>query len=205
MAAFVEHLKRENELVESGLELLEAYREDLKRGEAVAAADLRMAAYALQQILVDCHLSKETSLLYPALQEELDNREWVPATALGLGHEAEDHEAVKIFLLRFRLWIESHELSSSGETSANSGAALTLALALATQLSRFIDHVRHHIDRENHCLLNLADELLDSRRQTELLAQAKEFECDHGLEKLERPRMILHRLMVAKGLVSQGC
>jgi len=199
MAVFVEHLKRENELIESGLGLLEAYREDLKRGEAVVAADLRMAAYALQQILVDCHLSKETSLLYPALREELENREWVPPTALGLNHGIEDHEVVKIFLLQLRLWIESHELSSSDETSVNTGTAL--ALALATQLDRFIDHVRHYIARENHCLLGLADEILDSRQQTELLAQAKEFERGHGLEKLERPRMILHRLMVAKGLV----
>ncbi len=190
MPVFTNHLKKESELIRLGVELLDAYCEDLRQEKPVSTADMRMAVYAMQIAFETLHLAKEESILYPALT---NSEKWfsLPSeTQHTLVTNLRAHEKGRRILLELRLSIEEYEHNP------------TRASLVGWRLGDFVDHLSCYLENEEKQIFTIADQILDSSAQKSLFHRALQFEQAHGFERTRSPFLILSHLRKAKGMTA---
>lgn len=185
MSAFTNYLRKESELILSGIELLKAYYADLKTEKHPSSADLRMAAYATRIAFETSHVTKEELLLYPAIE---DTNLLSSAHKDFLKQSISNHEKGRVAFLSLRLAIDEYEKDPSQKT------------ILSWRLGDLIDHITCHLTLEDENLFAIADSELDSTTQTMLLRRAQELDHAHGMEHLRASKKIFNQLRKARGM-----
>ena len=148
-----EILKNEHRVIEQVLDCLEAI---VKGCAATGKLDRQAAKDAVDffRTFADgCHHAKEETHLFPAMEARGFARESGPVAVM-----LSEHEQGRAHL---RAMDGAIEAASAGDPEA---------------LGRFVDHakaytalLRHHIEKEDHCLFPMADEALSGADQRALL------------------------------------
>jgi hemerythrin-like domain-containing protein len=185
MTPFTNYLRKECELIMSGVELLKVYATDLEAGIMANVEDLRMAVYAMQIAFETSHVSKEESLLYPAVT---DTNELTSESEKFLKRNIFEHEKGRHSLLSLRLAIDDY-----GRDPSEPGRLLW-------HLNDLINHVSSHLELEDERLFSIADRTLDRPTQKSLLFEAQKLECAPGMDHLRASKQIFNQLRKAKGM-----
>jgi hemerythrin-like domain-containing protein len=158
-----EILKSEHRVIEQVLECLEkigAEARSLGRLDAEAARD---AIDFFRNFADRCHHGKEEAHLFPAMEAKGFPREGGPT-----GVMLHEHEQGRAYI---RAMDETVERAAAGHP-----AAVTQFCAHA---QGYVDLLREHISKEDHCLFGLADRALSPTDQDRLLEQFERVESEH--------------------------
>lgn len=183
-------LKSEHRVIEQVLNCLEMIAERAERGyfDRDAAAD---AIDFLRNFADRCHHGKEEMQLFPLLEEKGFDRENGPT-----GVMCDEH-------------IEGRALIS-GMAEGVASTADHAAKLFADHASAYIELLRVHINKEDHCLFTMADRTLTAADQEALMARFDKVEAEdmgHGTHEkyLRIADALAERYGVAKITQSCGC
>ena len=190
MSLFTNHLKKEAELIRLGLGLFEAYSKDLAQGKKIPTEDMRMAVFAMQTAFETSHLAKEESILYPALKNSKEWKTLPPEIQNVLELNMAEHEKSRKCLLELRLGIDIYD-RDSWHTKI-----------VMWCLEDFISHLTEYLEQEENEVLSIADRILNSSDQKNLLQTAQSFELSQGIDQLRGSRLIFNRLRRARGMTA---
>ena len=160
-----EILMQEHRLIEQVLDCLEALTQ---RAEATGTLDVASATQALEffSVFADrCHHAKEEDCLFPLLEEKGFSREQGPTGVM----------------------LDEHE-EGRRHVSGMAAAAKAVAAGNRESLNVFVSHskayielLRLHIQKEDHCLFQMAEKVLRETDRENLLKQFLQVE-QHDLE-----------------------
>lgn len=157
-----ETLKHEHQVILLALTGAEAQAEQLTRNPAQATALLAQMADFFRNFADRCHHAKEENLLFPLMEERGIPREGGP-----LGVMYREHEEGRAHV---RAIFEALPQATGGNT---------VALAeLRQHVFAFVDLLREHIDKEDHCLYAMADQALSAQDQDDLQAAFDRVEAE---------------------------
>src|SRR5690606_27309072 len=150
-----EILMQEHRLIEPVLDCLEALTQ---RAEATGTLDVASATQALEFFSVfagRCHHAKEEDCLFPLLEEQGSSREQGPTGVM----------------------LDEHE-EGRRHVSGMAAAAKAVAAGNRESLNVFVSHskayielLRLHIQKEDHCLFQMAEKVLRATDRENLLKQ----------------------------------
>ncbi len=190
MPLFTNHLRKESDLIQKGLELLQAYRSDLENGKEVLLADLRVAIFAMQKVLEHSHIAKEESILYPAL---LKSEKWSSTSEMAKSniHSVFNlHAVVRDRLLALRIAIDECECEPE------------LKGLVDLRLAEFVDQSVTYLGCEKDLLYEISENILGLTVQKNLFVLSQDFESLYGINHLQGPRFIFNHLRKAKGMTA---
>lgn len=148
-------LRAEHRLIERALEVLDhlsATGRERNRLDLPAARDL---LDFLRTFADSCHHRKEEEILFPALERRVPGF----GPAIVMRHEHVEGRAAVAGM---------HEAVEQNDPSA-----------FALQAAAYSTLLRGHIQKEDHCLWPLADQLLDGAAETEILGAFERVESEH--------------------------
>jgi hemerythrin-like domain-containing protein len=190
MSLFTNHLKKEAELIRLGLGLFEAFSKDFAQGKEIPTEDMRMAVFAMQTAFETSHLAKEESILYPALKNSREWKSQPPEIQNVLELNMAEHQKSRNSLLELRLGIDIYDQNS-------------LHTKIVTWcLEDLISHLTDYLEKEENMILSIADQILNSSEQKNLLQSAQKFELAQGIDQLRGSRLIFNRLRKARGMTA---
>jgi hemerythrin-like domain-containing protein len=180
-----DRLVREHEKILQMLDVLDRLGQLATSGEA----PLDQIEGAIEFVRVyadDCHHGKEEALLFPAMEKAGMPPEGGPVAVMlhehvqGRGHVADMAAALD--------GLKAGD-AGAGDAFANAAAAYTSLL-------------RDHIDKEDHCLFPMAEQLLGQEAKVELEAEFERVDGeDVGPETIGRMEAFLEQ---ARGLLSEA-
>jgi len=180
-----EILKAEHRVIErvlAGLEALAAKATETGQLEADAAAQ---AVDFLRNFADRCHHGKEEAKLFPALERKGFSPEAGPTAVM-----RSEHEQGRAYT---RALAESLDAAGRGDAQA---------LKRFTEAAQgYVDLLRQHIQKEDHCLFAMADSALSADEQKALLEAFEQVEHeDMGAGTHERSLTIADELCRRYGL-----
>lgn len=147
-------LSAEHRLIEQGLACLKVASEQaVERG----ALDLLVADKVLgflREFADRFHHAKEEDLLFPLLERRGFSPELGPTAVM-----RQEHTVARERLRRMELLLPDAAATPAG------------ARAFHEEACRYVDLLREHIHKEDHCLFSMADGYLNEQDQEELLQQ----------------------------------
>lgn len=173
-------LRTEHRLIERALEVLDhlsATGRERNRLDLPAARDL---LDFLRTFADSCHHRKEEEILFPALERRVPGF----GPAIVMRHEHVEGRAAVAGMVEA---VEQNDPS-----------------AFALQASAYATLLRGHIQKEDHCLWPMADQILDRAAEVEVLAAFERAEVEHvGLGVHDRMIAKLDQLLAHCGLASR--
>jgi hemerythrin-like domain-containing protein len=160
-----EVLMQEHRVIEQVLDCLEAMvlrveaREQLDQDGAKGAIDF------FSNFADRCHHGKEENCLFPLLEKKGFSQEQGPT-----GVMLQEHELGRQHV---RGMAEAIDAVEAGTSSAASDFVI--------HARAFIQLLRDHIQKEDHCLFEMANQALSEQEQTQLMASFDDAEHDMGL------------------------
>jgi hemerythrin-like domain-containing protein len=191
-----EILKSEHRVIEQVLEVLERIA---NRAVYQKAFDTPSAAEALdffRNFADRCHHGKEESQFFPMLESKGFDREGGPT-----GVMCHEHEEGRLLI---RGMAEAIDAAVGDPEAADRFAGYARA---------YVQMLRMHIQKEDHCLFSMADRSFDAHEQNELLQRFERVEAeDMGSGTHEKYLEIANRLAdrygvakVAEAVNGMGC
>ncbi len=148
-----EILMQEHRVIEQVLNCLEIIAQ---RGEAEGKLDLESVQQAIdffRNFADRCHHGKEEECLFPMLEQKEFSPVEGPTSVM-----RQEHETGRQFILAM-------EKAASAVTAGDSQAMG----AFASNARAFIQLLRDHIQKEDHCLFEMADQALNEQEQQQLM------------------------------------
>ncbi len=152
-------LKEEHEVILRALSLLERVGERLDTGQGAEREALNWLSEFFRTFADRCHHGKEEQHLFPAME-----RHGVPRYGGPIAVMLAEHEEGRGYLRRI----------------AGGGPEVGEAIR------NYVSLLRAHIDKENHVLFLIADQVLDSETQKALLRAFEQVEGEVGTGAHER-------------------
>jgi hemerythrin-like domain-containing protein len=176
------HLRKEADLIRSGLELLLTYRQDLQSQGKQSCEELRMIVFALQILFENLHLTKEKSILFPALR----NAELFQSLPLQTKHNLDlilqTHETLKKYLLELRLSVDEYNYNAKTQ------------VLLSWRIEEFVNYAMLYLEEENEILFSLSEKILAQQEQQNLFLLVQKLDVAEGSEHLLGSHLIFNRL-----------
>ena len=157
-----EILSSEHRIIEQVLDCLERMAERVESGGALVEEHARSAVGFFRMFAERCHYGKEEAHLFPAMEARGFPRNGGPTGVM----------------------LSEHDLGRShvrGMDGAIAGAAAGDAQARQQFVSHaraYLDLLRQHIEKEDHCLFRMADEAMTAEDQAALLAAFERVEAE---------------------------
>ena len=158
-----EILSSEHRVIEQVLDCLERIIAEAKADSRLDAASARDAVSFFRTLADQCHHGKEEVHLFPAMEAKGFPRNGGPTGVMLAEHEAG------------RGCIRA--MSEAIEAAAQGDAAALQRFAEAGE--GYIGLLRQHIEKEDHCLFSMANQVLSDEDQAELLAKFEKTEVEH--------------------------
>jgi len=153
----VDVLMEEHRVIQVVLDAMEAMALSLRRGEELRQNWWQRAVDFIEVFADECHHGKEEDLLFPAMVAHGVQDGGGPIGVMKLEH------------------VHGRELKAA-MSAANAKADCE---TLAANAMAFVELLRQHIDKEDHCLFAMARAHLPQANVTELLAKFEQFESGH--------------------------
>jgi len=157
-----ELLKQEHRVIEQVLNCLERMAQRLEGEGELDAEAARQALDFLRNFADRCHHGKEEDCLFPLLEEKGFSRTQGPTGVMLHEHEAGRRHVGAM--------AEAVEGAAAGDAAAS-----TEFVAHARQ---FVQLLREHIQKEDHCLFEMTDQALSQQEQSQLLDSFAKVEHD---------------------------
>jgi len=157
-----EMLMQEHRVIEQVLDCLEIMAE---RCEAAKELDLEPANQAVdffRNFADGCHHGKEEDYLFPMLEQKGFSREEGPTGVMLHEHE------------EGRRHVRGMAEATSAVAAGNSSATADFV----SHAQAFVQLLREHIHKEDHCLFQMADQTLSEQEQSQLLESFAHAEHD---------------------------
>ncbi len=152
-----EVLKSEHRVIEKVLDALEKLA---KTAESSLLADWTKAIDFARNFADKCHHLKEENLLFPALEERGIPREGGP-----IGMMLAEHEEGRGYVRAMAAALDSADKDPAGARQILRETAIA-----------YVRLLRQHIQKEDDVLFEMADEVLNSEEQKQLLREFEEHE-----------------------------
>lgn len=165
-----ETLRAEHRIIEKMLDCLEAAADDLEAGRPTVPADLRTLIGFFRAFADGVHHGKEEALLFPRMEAR-----GVPSDRGPTACMRREHDDGRARLDGMDLALERREEDpGAGER------------AFVANVRMYAPMLRQHIQKEDHCLFSMADQLLAPADQADLAAQFRQVDhAGHGGELRE--------------------
>jgi len=156
-----EILKEEHRVIEGVLDCLEKLASDASREGRLDAASAREALDFFKGFADAFHHAKEEDIFFPALEAKGFSPDQGPTAVMRSEHTTGRH------------FIKAMEgvLDAAGEGNA------TAVSAFVSQARGYIEMLREHIEKEDHCLFGMADVALTAEENAKLV-EAFEKVCE---------------------------
>ncbi len=174
----IETLKHEHQVILLALRGAEEQAHQLSRDAQQATALITEMTDFFRNFADHCHHAKEEKLLFPRLEARGVPREGGP-----IGVMLQEHEEGRGHV---RAMIEALPRAREGDSAA--------VMRVREHLFAYVDLLREHIDKEDHCLFAMADGLLteaDQRELTEAFERVEREEIGAGVH--ERYHELAHQ------------
>lgn len=177
MPIFTEHLRKESDVIQFGLNQLSKARRAIIEGREPNIEDLRVIIYALRLLFKRSHIPKLESLLYPEIDPSLLDDE-------GFEHFNEQTEKLyngqaKLQLMRLQLALDGFNVRSSRDE-------------LARCVEDCVHVISHILERERNVVLPLADRSIGLDRQNELYMKVMELDRKQALERVQATQALMN-------------
>ena len=188
-----EVLMEEHRVIEQVLDCLERMADDCEAGQPFDIDSANLAIDFIRTFADRCHHAKEEDLLFPLLEHKGFSREQGPTGVMLHEHEQGRHHV-----------------------RAMSDAMERIPSATATATGEFVEHarafvqlLRQHIFKEDHCLFPMADEAFSAIDQDELgrsfsKVQHEDLGSDIHEKYLRIADRLADRFGVSKAALSSG-
>jgi hemerythrin-like domain-containing protein len=147
-------LSGEHRVIELVLNCLEKISEACLRDDRLDEMSAREAIDFFRNFADRCHHGKEEAHFFPAMEAKGFSRESGPT-----GVMLREHELGREYI---RGMDDAVDEASSGDRSACS--------KFIANAQNYLDLLREHIEKEDHCLFSMADQAFDEEDQQKLLA-----------------------------------
>jgi len=184
-----EILKQEHRVIEQVLDCLEILAQ---RGEANGNLDWNSAKQAIdffQNFADRCHHGKEEECLFPMLEQKGFSPDQGPTGVMRSEHELGRHhvremaEAIKSLsqnpsgsIPRPGKSAQSNDFETCSKSAAD-GSSSAIA-GFASHARAYVRLLRDHIQKEDHCLFQMADQALNEQEQSQLMSSFEQVEHD---------------------------
>ena len=155
-------LSSEHRVIEQVLDCLERIIAESKANGRLEAASAQDAVSFFRTFADQCHHGKEEAHLFPAMEARGFPRESGPT-----GVMLAEHEAGRGYV---RAMSEAIDAAARGDRAALS--------RFAEAGTGYIGLLRQHIEKEDHCLFSMANEVLTDGDQAELTAKFEKVEAE---------------------------
>jgi hemerythrin-like domain-containing protein len=152
----------EHRVIERVLNALEKAVNRLNRGENVYLRFFAGTAVFIKGFVDDCHHKKEESVLFPALVENGLSKESGPVAVM-----LAEHEEGRLLAQRMR---QATERLQAGDVRAHDVVVLNA--------TGYIKLLRQHIYKEDNILFPMADKVIPTDQQEQILDAFTQFEHD---------------------------
>lgn len=156
-------LSQEHRVIERVLTCLEWMAERCESSQVLNTVDAEQAVDFFRTFADQCHHKKEETHLFPALEAKGFSRENGPT-----GVMLYEHEQGRGFI---RGMVDSFPAAGSGERDAQK--------RFVQSARHYIDLLRQHIQKEDHCLFMMANQALSAAEQQQLTDAFTEVEREH--------------------------
>ncbi len=148
-----EILMQEHRVIEQVLDCLESITQRTLDGEDLDKKNANLAVDFFRNFADRCHHGKEEDCLFPLLEQKGFSPEQGPT-----GVMRHEHETGRRHVCGMADAIKS---ASTGDPSATA--------SFVSHAQAFIPLLREHIQKEDHCLFQMADQTLSAEEQAQLL------------------------------------
>jgi hemerythrin-like domain-containing protein len=181
-----EILSDEHRVIEQVLDCLERMADECRRHGALDAQAAKDAIDFFRNFADRCHHGKEEAHLFPALEARGFSRDEGPT-----GVMRREHDQGRACV---RGMDEAVDAASAGDAAAQR--------RFVEHATHYIDLLREHIQKEDHCLFAMANQVFSDRDQRELLSAFSRVEADDmGAGTHERFLALADRLAERFGAV----
>jgi hemerythrin-like domain-containing protein len=164
-----EILSEEHRVIETVLAVLEKMADRLASDQELDTKSASEAIAFFRTFADECHHGKEEDFLFPMLEQKGFSREQGPTGVMFHEHD-EGRRHVKAMAEAV------DQLNSSTPESDQQTAARE---QFAHHALAFVTLLREHIQKEDHCLFNMADQAFSESEQQELLQAFERVEHEH--------------------------
>ena len=173
-----DELKHEHQIILMVLGAVEREMREIQAGGPVPETRIGQMIDFIQNFADRCHHAKEEDLLFTFMQER-----GMPIQGGPIGVMLQEHDEGRRLV---RAAAEALPRASAGDDGART--------ALATNLLAFVRLLRVHIDKEDHVLYPMADQLLTAADQADLSAAFERVEAEEmGEGTHERYHQLAHQ------------
>ncbi len=146
-------LMQEHRVIEQVLDCLEVMARRVEAGEKLDLESASQAVDFFRNFADRCHHGKEEECLFPLLERKGFSREQGPTGVMLHEHE-----------------LGRRHVSGMAEASSRVAAGDSSATTdFAAHARAFVQLLREHIQKEDHCLFQMTDQALSEQDQTQLL------------------------------------
>ena len=173
-----DELKHEHRIILIALDAVEREMEQIRDGGPVPEERIGQMIDFIQNFADRCHHAKEETLLFTRMQER-----GMPANGGPIGAMLKEHDDGRRLV---RAAAQALPGAGAGDAAASA--------ALAANLLAYARLLRRHIDKEDHVLYPIADQILTAADQTELAAAFERVEAEEmGAGTHERYHQLAHK------------
>ncbi|MBI5688371.1 MAG: hemerythrin domain-containing protein [Verrucomicrobia bacterium] len=158
-----EILSSEHRVIEQVLDCLERIISEANADGRLDSASARDAISFFRTFADQCHHGKEEVHLFPAMEAKGFPRDGGPT-----GVMLAEHESGRVCV---RTMSEAIDAAAEGDRAA--------LRRFAEAGAGYIGLLRQHIEKEDHCLFSMANEVLTDEDQAELMAKFEKIETEH--------------------------
>lgn len=156
-------LKSEHRVIEQVLSCLEKMAEQAEAGERVDAPSAAAAVDFFRNFADRCHHGKEESHFFPAMEAKGFSRDCGPTAVMLYEHELGRREIAGM--------TDALAALDAGDAEAST--------RFAEHARAYVNLLREHIHKEDHCLFSMADQAFSPADQQQLLEAFAHVEAEH--------------------------
>ncbi len=178
-------LVQEHRIIVQMLACLEKVVERHRCGGQLSAEHLGDAIDFFRNYADRCHHGKEEAYLFPAMESKGFSRQFGPT-----GVMLHEHELGRGYVKAMSDALDAYEKGT--ESAANE---------LCMNAAAYIAMLRQHIEKEDHCLFPMANQMFDEDDQTKLAETFRKVdESEIGLETIDKYVELTERLATQYGV-----
>lgn len=181
-------LMQEHRVIEQVLDCLEAMASSAESHSELDQQDAKSVIDFFRNFADKCHHGKEEECLFPLLEKKGFSREKGPT-----GVMIQEHETG-------RQQVRGMEVALDAVEAGNPAATADYV----THARAFITLLREHIQKEDHCLFQMADKALDESEQSQLIEAFDHAEHDMGTGTHEKYLEVAANLAKKYGIQTQA-
>ena len=155
-------LSNEHRIIELVLDSLETISIEFRTTGKLEPQQVKTALDFFRNFADCCHHAKEENLLFPAMEARGFSRNDGPT-----GVMLYEHEQGRAFI---RGMAETFEVAAAGSKEAGQ--------SFLEHADNYLELLRQHIQKEDHCLFAMADNVFDEEDNSQLLAKFAQVEAE---------------------------